>query len=230
VTVQTVNRAADMELVGRILAGDMRALEDLMRAHNRTLYRTARAILRDDAEAEDAVQEAYLRAYRALGSFRGESKLSTWLIRITVNEALMRRRRNVGGAPLELDPELPAADPAGPESDAQRSELRRLLEARIDALPDAYRAVFMLRGVEEFTVEETAAALGIPEATVRTRHFRARGLLRASSAGDIDTTLEEAFAFAGLRCDRVVVAYVLARLDDQGGLAEHSLRENLVSG
>lgn len=199
-------RPTDTELIARILSGDMRALEALMRFHNRTLYRTARAILRDDAEAEDAVQEAYLQAYRKLGTFRGESKLSTWLVRITANEALMRRRRNARAAmvPTDVEPDDLVSDEVGPESDAQRGEMRRLLEARIDALPDPYRAVFVLRALEELTVEETAAALGIPEATVRTRYFRARGLLRTWMAGDIDTTLGDAFAFAGARCDRIV--------------------------
>jgi RNA polymerase sigma-70 factor (ECF subfamily) len=229
-TVHAVERSADEKLVARILAGDTRALEKLMRAHNRTLYRTARAILRDDAEAEDAVQEAYLRAYKALGSFRGESKLSTWLLRITVNEALMRRRRNARDAPADVESEFLESGEAGPESEAQRSELRRLLEARIDALPGSYRAVFMLRGVEELSVEETATALGIPEATVRTRYFRARGLLRASMACDIDTTLEEAFAFAGARCDRIV-AGVLARTAAPATVsAERDLRANLIAG
>ena len=204
-----------MELIARIQAGDMGAFEALMRANNRKLYRTARAILRDDAEAEEAVQDAYLKAYRALGTFRGESKLSTWLVRITANEALVRRRRNAGAAPLELDAETPTAEAAGPESGAQRSELRRLLEARIDALPDRYRAVFVLRGVEEFSVGETAAALGIPEVTARTRFFRARGLLRASMAG-LAGNLKEVFAFAGMRCNRIV-AWVLARTAGAGG-------------
>ena len=184
-------------------AGGLRALEQLMRLYNRRLYRTARAILRDDAEAEDAVQEAYLQAYKALPHFRGEAKLSTWLVRITANEALMRRRRKSRAAPLEVDPEILPADTRGPEDDAQRGELRSLLEARIDALPEQYRAVFVLRGVEELTVEETSAALGIPEATVRTRFFRARSLLRAAM-GDIATTMGQAFAIAGLRCDRIV--------------------------
>jgi len=209
---------ADTELIAMILSGDMRALETLMRLHNRTLYRTARAILRDDAEAEDAVQEAYLQAYRALGTFRGESKLSTWLVRITANEALMRRRRNARAARLmPIDEAADAverdglSDAPGPEGDAQRSEIRRLLEARIDALPDGYRSVFVLRALEELTVGETGAALGIPDATVRTRYFKARGLLREWMAGDFDTTLGDAFAFAGARCDRIVRA-VFARL------------------
>jgi RNA polymerase sigma-70 factor (ECF subfamily) len=215
--LRPVERRADTELIDSILAGDTRAMEALMRRHNRSLYRTARAILRDEAEAEDAVQEAYLHAFRALDTFRGESKLSTWLVRITANEALMRRRRNARTAmmaAMDVESDSLESDEAGPESLAQRGEMRRLLEARIDALPDSYRAVFILRALEELTVEEIAAVLGIPDATVRTRYFRARGLMRQSMAGDIDTTLQDAFAFAGLRCDRIV-AEVFARLGVQ---------------
>ena len=213
-------RLSDTELVQQTLAGDMRALEGLMRRYNQALYRTARAILRDDAEAEDAVQEAYVRAYAALADFRGESKLSTWLVRIVANEALMRRRRTrrraevvaLEGAAAGEPKEEPMAEESGPEENAGRGELRRLLERRIDALPDDYRAVFVLRAVEELSVEETAVALGIPEATVRSRHFRARGLLRESLAREIDVSLEETFSFAGERCDRIV-AKVLNRLN-----------------
>lgn len=215
--VVPAERLADTELVERILAGDARAMEALMRRHNRVMYRTARAILRDDAEAEDAVQDAYIHAYRALDKFRGESKLSTWLVRIAANEALMRRRRNVrlaevvpiDGTAEEPEPEMQT--PSGPERDTLRSQMRHLLEARIDALPDSYRAVFMLRAVEEMSVEETAAALDIPEATVRTRHFRARSMLREALARDVDLTMEDAFGFDGARCDRIV-AEVLKKL------------------
>jgi RNA polymerase sigma-70 factor (ECF subfamily) len=208
---QDLGRLADTELVEKTRAGDMRALEALMRRHNRTLYRTARAILRDDGEAEDAVQEAYLQAYRSLDQFRGEAKLSTWLVRIVANQALMRRRRAarmVEVVPIDggLDMETEAPEEQGDHL------LRRLLEQRIDALPDSYRAVFVLRALEELTVEETACALDIPDATVRTRYFRARGLLRESLARDVDRTLESAFAFAGDRCDRIV-ASVLRRIE-----------------
>ena len=202
--LKPVEGLSDTELIETIRAGDLRALEVLMRRHNRMLYRTARAILRDDAEAEDAVQEAYLRAYRALDSFRGESKLSTWLVRITVNEALMRRRRR-GASTAEVVPMDMPHDEPGPEQGAMRGEMRKILEARIDALPDSYRGVFVLRALEELSVEETAAALEIPEATVRTRFFRARALLRESLARDIDRSLEDAFGFAGARCERVVL-------------------------
>jgi RNA polymerase sigma-70 factor (ECF subfamily) len=202
--LKPVEGLSDPELIESILAGDLRALEALMRRHNRILYRTARAILRDDAEAEDTVQEAYLRAYRALDTFRGESKLSTWLVRITANEALMRRRRR-GASTAEVVPMDMAHDEPGPEQDAMRGEMRKILEARIDALPDSYRGVFVLRALEELSVEETAAALEIPEATVRTRFFRARALLRESLARDIDRSLEDAFGFAGVRCERMVL-------------------------
>lgn len=154
------------------------SLAALMRVHGRLLFRTARAILHDDAEAQDAVQETYLQAWRALGRFRGESKLSTWLVRIAVNQALMRRRRNArkgNAVPVET---------VGLESAAEQRDplLHSLLENRIGALPGPYRAVFMLRALEELSVAETSAALLIPEATVRTRYFRARALLRDSLA------------------------------------------------
>jgi len=209
----------DLELVGRVRAGDARAMEPLMRRHNRSLYRTARAILRDDAEAEDAVQDAYIQAFRNLEAFRGDSSFSTWLVRIAANEALMRRRRNTRRAeviPINhengelLMDQIAQDDSAGPEQRAFGAELHRLLEARIDALPDLYRAVFMMRAVEEMSVEETAAALGLPAATVRTRFFRARALMRASFEHDVDNALPEAFSFDGARCDRIV-AFVMAR-------------------
>jgi RNA polymerase sigma-70 factor (ECF subfamily) len=213
---------ADAELASRSAKGDTRAFEALMRRYNRTLFRTARAILRDDAEAEDALQEAYIQAYRALGTFRAEAKLSTWLARIVANEALMRLRKQTRRA--EIVPMQSAASAEAleqvmdtdmdkaPETSVQRSELRRLLEAQIDALPEAYRTVFVLRAVEELSVEETGAVLDLPPATVRTRLFRARSLLREALAQKIDLACEDAFSFAGERCDRVV-ARVLARLD-----------------
>jgi len=176
----------DTELVATTLAGDIRAQTALMRTHYRMLYRTARSILRDDAEAEDAVQEAYLQAFRALGTFRGESKLSTWLVRITVNEALMRRRKANAAARIDVEPDDLISGEAGPDSIAHGGEMRQLLAAHISALPEGYRKVFMMRAIEELSVEETAAALGIPEATVRTRYFRARNLLRTFMAGAVD--------------------------------------------
>ena len=213
--------APDAELAVRVAAGEPAAFEALMRRHNRALFRTARAILRDDAEAEDALQEAYLQTYRAIGNYRAEAKLSTWLARIVANEALMRvRKRTRRAAIVPLQPrasedeinEIPDHNmDETPERSAQRDEMRRLLEAEIDTLPDDYRVVFVLRAVEEMSVEETAEALGLPQATVRTRLFRARSLLREALASKIDLACEEAFAFAGERCDRIV-AYVLERM------------------
>jgi RNA polymerase sigma-70 factor, ECF subfamily len=162
----------DADLAALVAAGDEAATRMMMRRHNQTLFRTARSILRDDAEAEDAVQEAYLKAIGAIGSFRSEAKLGTWLVRITVNEALGRLRRTRRGAEVirleaDLPPqvEAPVAEPVDtaptPEAEAMQNEARRIVEAKIDQLPDAFRAVFVLRAVEELSVEETAAALGI---------------------------------------------------------------------
>jgi RNA polymerase sigma-70 factor, ECF subfamily len=215
---------SDTERCAWIARGDMRGLEQLMRLHNRTMYRTARAILRDDAEAEDAVQDAYLQAYRSIGSFRGDAKLSTWLVRIVVNEALARRRKVARRAAIvpirgggveahEFGAEVTIRGEDGPENQMQRGELRRLLEQRINELPEAFRAVFMLRPLEELPVDETAVAPGIPEATVRTRFFRARSLLREALSQEIDLAFGDAFAFLGERCDRIV-ANVLDRLKD----------------
>jgi len=216
---------SDTELVARVRSKDPGAMESLMRRYNRLLYRTARAILRDDAEAEDAVQESYLQAYNAIGTFRGEAKLPTWLVRITANQALMRRRKRIRRAEVvvmepatgeigEYGRDVSVDDEPGPEVNTLRGELRRLLEARIDRLPDAYRTVFVLRALEELSVEETATALEIPAPTVRTRFFRARSLLREGLARDIDLTMEDAFGFDGERCDRIV-ANVLATIEAQ---------------
>jgi RNA polymerase sigma-70 factor (ECF subfamily) len=217
--VAAVHPATDLELVERIRAGDTSAMEPLIRRHNRSLYRTARAILRDDTEAEDAVQDAYVQAFRGLADFRGDSSFSTWLVRIAANEALMRRRRNVRRSEvIPINPEsgdlsmeeIAQDQAAGPELQALGAEVRRLLEQRIDALPDLYRAVFVMRAVEELSVEETAAALDLPAATVRTRFFRARALLRNSLEREVDDALLDAFAFDGERCDRIVARVIAA--------------------
>jgi len=213
--------ASDATLAGWITQGDHAAFRAVMRRHNRALFRTARALLRDDAEAEDALQEAYLKAYRTMASYRGEARLSTWMARIVANEALMRlrkhSRRNAimpmhSGAEVEnLDQMAESSVQKEPEISARRAEMRKLLEELIDELPEDYRAVFMLRAVEEYSVEEAAAILQIPEATVRSRLFRARSLLRERLAAEVDFSCKDAFDFAGERCDRVV-AVVMVRL------------------
>jgi len=194
---------------------DLAAFEQLMRRHNRALYRTARSIVKDDAEAEDVLQEAYLLAFRAMESFRGDSSMSTWLTRIVINEAIARSRKKGRSAEIiQFDGEAALDEHLEqPEQALLRSEARRLIEQKIDELPDGFRTVFVLRALEEMTVEETAACLDIPEATVRTRYFRARGLLREALSRELDVALEDAFAFDGARCDRIV-ANVLQRLQN----------------
>jgi RNA polymerase sigma-70 factor, ECF subfamily len=230
-TVRDVHsELSDLEIARRVGAGDTDALRNLMRSHNQKLYRTARSILRDDAEAEDAVQEAYLLAYRGIGNYRGDAKLSTWLVRIVINEAIGRlRKRKQTAEIISMEGDIVQEDQAAaladsrdardrPEQAAMRTETRRLLEKHIDALPASFRTVFLLRAVEEMSVDETAAALDIPPATVRTRLFRARSLLREALAREIDFAVEDAFAFAGERCDRIV-AGVLARLAERSDVA-----------
>jgi RNA polymerase sigma-70 factor (ECF subfamily) len=213
----------DFELAQCAASGDDLAFESIMRRHNRLLFRTARSVLKSDAEAEDTVQEAYLCAWRALRTFRAESKLSTWLVRIVINEALGRLRRSSAQV-IPLDTAIESTDPdkqeamqddpdQRPEQVAIRAQVRRLMEARIDTLPEAFRTVFMLRAVQELSVEEVSTALQLPEATVRTRYFRARGLLREGLSRDVDLALGDAFSFDGARCDRIV-ATVLARLSE----------------
>jgi RNA polymerase sigma-70 factor (ECF subfamily) len=213
----------DAELARRIAAHDQAAFALLMRRHNQLLFRTARSILRDDTEAEDALQDAYLQAYRAIGQFRGDARLSTWLTRIVVNEAIARSRKTTRRAEVmqlhadaqfthdAIEVNVNQATTETPEGSAMRGQARALMEKAIDALPEDFRTVFVLRAVEEMSGEEVAACLAIPEATVRSRFFRARALLRAALAQQIDFALEEAFSFDGARCDRIV-AGVLARL------------------
>jgi RNA polymerase sigma-70 factor (ECF subfamily) len=211
----------DSRLARGIGARDPRAFETLMRRHNRMLFRLARAILKDDDEAQDALQDAYLAAYRGIASFRGDARLSTWLARITINEANARlRRTRRQGVVVPLDAVSARASEVSemtddtterPEAAAMRGEIRRLLERKIDELPEQFRTVLILRDVEEMSVEEAAACLDIPPATVRTRAFRARALLRESLAKEIDFATVDAFGFDGERCDRIVAA-VLARL------------------
>jgi RNA polymerase sigma-70 factor, ECF subfamily len=221
----------DDALLRRIRAGDRDSFSLLMRRYNRRLYRVARSVLRDDAEAEDALQDAYLQAYRALPTFRGESALGTWLTRIVVNAALMRQRKTGRLAEvIELGADYDAEAATGPHAAADspgdveqpdlaafRGQTRRLIETGIDKLPAAFRTVFVLRAVEELTVEETAATLGIPGATVRTRYFRARAMLREALAREIDFAIEDAFRFDGARCDRIVDT-VRRRLDAEWGI------------
>ena len=160
-------------------------------------------------------------AFRTIGGFRGDAKFSTWMARVVANEALARLRKQVrraaivplqGGVEIDqVNPTMEGSMDQGPETAARRAEMRKLLEKRIDALPGAYRPVFMLRAVEEYSVEETASILQIPAATVRSRFHRARSLLREGLASEVDLAYEEVFGFAGERCDRIV-ASVMQRI------------------
>ena len=203
----------DAELARRIAGHDEAAFECVMRRNNAALYRVARAILKNEADAEDVLQEAYLAAYRHMGEFRAEAKLSTWLTRIVVNQALGRRRsRDRAGTvvPFSEPEELDQAD-SSPEQSTTRAEFRRLLERKIEALPLAFRTVYVLRDIDELSGAETAECLSITEATVRSRLFRARGLLRESLSRELDMAAADIFHFGGEHCDRIV-AGVLARL------------------
>lgn len=211
----------DQSLVRGVREGDRHAFELLMRRYNRRLFRLAWATLRDEADAMDALQEAYLNAYRSIGGFRGESTLATWLSRLVLNECLAKQRRNLRrenvvpmvSAEAHMTAVAAVADSSEPpEKTIGREQMRGMLERKVSELPETFRVVFVLRSVEELSVEETGQILGIPEETVRSRHFRARGLLRESLARDADLAERDLFEFDGPRCDSVV-ANVLARLE-----------------
>jgi RNA polymerase sigma factor (sigma-70 family) len=210
---------SELGIARRIAGGDREQFATLIRQYNRRLYRLARATLRDDAEAEDALQDAYLSAYHGIGDFRGDAAISTWLSRLVLNECLGRIRR--GNRRSKVVPLVSSNDEVGlvaeeparrPERIVARAQMRGILEQKLDELPEAFRVVFVLRSVEELSVEETAEVLGIPAATVRTRYFRARGLLREALAQEIDLAERDLFEFGGSRCDRIC-ARVLERLE-----------------
>lgn len=211
----------EAELLAQLRAGRSSAYAALMRRNNQRLYRLARGILRDDAEAEEAVQEGYVRAFTRLDGFKGEANLATWLSRIVLNEALGRLRRRLPTVELsdaaaglgDGEAGLVQAEPS-PEQAMARLEIRRAIEKAVDALPAPFRSVFMLRAIEQLSVEETASCLGIPGATVKTRFHRAQKLLRLALADQFAMILDGAFPFRGTRCDRLV-----ARVIDRLGLA-----------
>jgi RNA polymerase sigma-70 factor, ECF subfamily len=208
---QDVEREDDQALFARVRAGETALFAVIMRRHNQNLYRIARGILRDDGEAEDVVQQAYLSALT--GNFRGDAQLSTWLTRIVINESLARLRKRSGGLALVADEPMNERDESPtPEDRASTRELAGLLENAIDALPDHYRTVFVLREIEELTTEQTAGALALSEEAVRVRLHRARTMLRADLDQRLGEAAREVFRFDGARCDRIVAA-VLAELE-----------------
>jgi RNA polymerase sigma-70 factor (ECF subfamily) len=215
--VAAVDTLTDNELVERCLARDEAAVRLVTRRYNQRLFRMARGILHNDVDAEDAVQDAYLKAFAGLERFRGESSLGTWLTRILINEAMARARRRsivVLAGDRRMD-DGPPAEPrsAGldPESTMAQTEMRDLLEQSIDELPDSFRLVFIARFVEGMSVEETAAAFGVRPETVKTRAHRARLRLRADLERRLGARVSEAFQFDGARCERLTAA-VLQRL------------------
>ena len=203
---------SDDEVVARVRAGDTALYEVLMRRYNQRLFRIARAILRDDDEAEDVVQDAYVRAYVSLHQFAGKAQFSTWLAKIAVHEAssrLRQRKRLQQEIPVNSDQEgqsieaMKSLDP-DPEQEALRHEAVSLLEAAVDALPDMYRSVFVLREVENMNTGDPADCLDLTEEAVKVRLLRARHMLRKELYARAGATSSKAFQFMGARCDRVV--------------------------
>jgi RNA polymerase sigma-70 factor (ECF subfamily) len=213
-----IEMLTDEDIVRRVLAGEREMFEIIMRRYNRRVYRAVRSIVRDDEEAEDVMQDAYVRAYTNLGQFAGLAKFSTWLTRIAVNEALARlrmRKRLVYVQPGDdadgIGMNIYISKTPDPEQNALAKELASVLEAAVDSLPEAYRSVFMLRQIEDMSTAETAECLEISEEVVKVRLFRAKALLREELYSRIGGAAPDAFAFAGRRCDRVVLA-VLERI------------------
>jgi RNA polymerase sigma-70 factor (ECF subfamily) len=209
--------ASDAELVTRARAHDEAAVRAIMMANNRRLYRLVRGILRNESEAEDVVQETYVRAFIHLDNFRGDSSLATWLARIAMNEALGRLRRQRPGVewtslpPGTLEAQIiqfPLAAAADPEKTMAQREIQQVVEHAIDELPEAFRLVFITRVIEGMNVEETAELLGIRAETVKTRLHRARAMLRDNVEKKIGPVVMEAFPFAGKCCERLTEAVV----------------------
>lgn len=216
---------SDAALADSARRGHRGAFRLIMQRCNQRLFRIARAVVRDDSEAEDVVQESYARAFEKLASFRGEAKLITWLTSIVLNEARSRLRRRkvtvdiddlekgpiVSGRVIAFPSRFGSEDPA---ADVARAQFRRLLERAVDELPQPFRIVFVMREIEEFTVEETATHLKLRQETVKTRLHRARRLLRTALQASFSANLTDAFPFLGKRCDNIT-ARVMAKLEER---------------
>jgi RNA polymerase sigma-70 factor, ECF subfamily len=210
--LESSRQREEPELIAAAIHKDEGAVREIVRRHNQRLYRLARGILRDDSEAEDALQDAYIKAFSQLASFRGDAAFGTWLGRIVLNEALMRQRRRrisvaLGDSP-QVIPFPHASQSIDPERSLAQHEIRRLLERAIDQLPDDFRAVLIARAVEGMSTKETAALLDLNAKTVKTRLHRARSLVKQALDEQIGPVLSETFPFAGRRCaglaDRVI--------------------------
>ncbi|MER8602768.1 RNA polymerase sigma factor [Mesorhizobium sp. M1156] len=212
--------SGDMQLVGRALARDGDAFRTIIKTHNQRLYRIARGVVRNDSEAEDIVQEAYVSAFAHLEAFRGDASLATWLSRIVINEALgrLRKRRRMVAMPENPQAEI-IRFPLNPSDDPERMMAQRqileLVERATDSLPDVYRMVFVARVIEGLSIEETAELLGVRPETIKTRLHRARALVRKALDDQIGPVLLDAFPFAGWRCERLTNA-VMQRLGLSG--------------
>jgi RNA polymerase sigma-70 factor, ECF subfamily len=211
---------SDEEVVDRVLAGDTGLYELLMRRYNQRLFRVVRSVVTNDSEAEDVLQEAWVRAYEHLNQFAGRARFSTWVTKIAFYEALARVRK--GARFTELDPDreenIMTDDP---EKLAIRVELAQTLQSAMDRLPDTYRVVFMLREVEQLSTAETAESLGLSEEAVKTRLHRSRAMLRRDLESHIGPAVAEAYAFLGARCDRLTAA-VLARINGLSPSRRHN--------
>ncbi|OBQ94413.1 RNA polymerase sigma factor [Mesorhizobium sp. AA23] len=213
--------AGEMALVHRALARDPGAFRLIMKTHNQRLYRIARGVVRNDAEAEDIVQEAYMRAFASLDSFRGDASLSTWLSRIVINEALgrLRKRKRIVSMPKNPEAQIIRfplnSNGDDPERTMAQRQILGLVERATDSLPGVYRTVFVARVIEGLSIEETADLLGIRPETVKTRLHRARALVRKALDDEIGPVLLDAFPFAGRRCERLTRA-VMKRLGFEG--------------
>ena len=216
--------ASDAEIVRRVRAGERALFEILMRRHNQRLYRAARSVVKEESDVEDVMQQAYFNAFTHLHQFEERSRFSTWLTRITLNEAFGRRRKlrqseSIAGITEdgkdsgELMETVTSSQP-DPERQAYAHELQRVLEDAVDALPETYRTVFMLRDIDGLSTSETGEGLGLGEEAVKTRLHRARAMIRRAVTDRIGAVATGAFQFHAPRCDRVVAA-VLARIADE---------------
>jgi RNA polymerase sigma-70 factor (ECF subfamily) len=206
----------DTEIVRRVRAGDSALFEILMRRHNQRVYRVVRAVVKDEADVEDVMQQAYINAFTHLHQFEERSQFSTWLIRIALHEAYGRRRKMRQGIESGFDEnrdenreelmDTLTSPEADPERQAYAEELHRMLEAAVDTLPESYRTVFMLRDIEGLTTSETGEGLGLGEEAVKTRLHRARTMIRRAVTARIGEVATGAFQFHAPRCDRVVAA------------------------
>jgi RNA polymerase sigma-70 factor (ECF subfamily) len=218
---------SDTEIVNRVRAGDRALFEILMRRHNQRVYRVVRAVVKEEADVEDVMQQAYINAFTHLHQFEERSQFSTWLIRIALHEAFGRRRKLQLSESMTWTPAGSDDDDRGevmdtltsPQADPERrayaQELHRVLEAAVDTLPETYRTVFMLRDIEGLSTTETGEGLGLGDEAVKTRLHRARAMIRRAVTLQIGQEATRAFQFHAPRCDRVV-SVVLASVFNNG--------------